>query len=350
MIGFAAGNYLLGRFVDKMGVVRPIIAAALMLGSGSVLAAYTNDVYTFSMIQGVLIGIGTSATFGPLMSDISHWFKKHRGIAVAVTASGNYLAGAIWSPLIQISLEAEGWRFTYIAIGVLTVSTIVPLSLLLRRKANLTEVDSPTKAPIVQASDTLVTGIPNRLLILFLMLAGLGCCVAMSMPQVHIVAYCIDLGYSGTAGATMLSLMLATGVVSRLISGALADRIGSVQTVLLGSALQCTALFLYLPFDGLVSLYIVSAIFGLSQGGIVPGYAMIVRDYLPAKEAGEKVGLVLMMTILGMALGGWLSGWIYDLTQSYEAAFIHGIAWNMANILILLMILLRTRRSGPITA
>jgi MFS family permease len=160
---------------------------------------------------------------------------------------------------------------------------------------------------------------------------------------VHIVSYCVDLGYGPAVGAEMLSLMLLGGVGSRLISGLLADRLGGVKTLLIGSILQCIALFLYLPSDALISLYVVSLVFGLSQGGIVPSYAVIVREYMPAREAGARVGFVLMATIMGMAIGGWMSGWIYDLTGSYQLAFVNGIIWNGLNIGIMIWLLMRGR-------
>lgn len=165
------------------------------------------------------------------------------------------------------------------------------------------------------------------------------------MPQVHIVAYCGDLGYGAARGAQMLSLMLAAGIVSRLISGVICDRIGGLRTLLLGSALQGIALLLFLPFDSLASLYVISALFGLFQGGIVPAYAIIVREHFPAREAGSRVGVVLTSTLLGMALGGWLSGKIFDLTGSYDAAFVNGIAWNLVNVGIVLFLLSRARRA-----
>jgi Cyanate permease len=169
----------------------------------------------------------------------------------------------------------------------------------------------------------------------------------MSMPQVHIVALCVDLGYGPAVGAEMLSLMLMGGVASRIVSGLLADRIGGVWTLLIGSTLQMLALVLYLPTTALPSLYLVSLVFGLSQGGIVPSYAVIVREYLPAREAGAKVGLVIMATIVGMALGGWMSGWIFDLTGSYTWAFLNGIAFNALNIGIMLAIVLRSAPRAP---
>jgi MFS family permease len=178
---------------------------------------------------------------------------------------------------------------------------------------------------------------------LLLIVAGVACCVAMSMPQVHIVAYCNDLGYGLARGAEMLSLMLGFGIVSRLLSGFIADRIGGMKTLLLGSVLQGVALVLYVPFDGLMSLYIVSALFGLFQGGIVPSYALIVRQYFPPQEAGARVGMVLTATLAGMAFGGWLSGVIYDLTGSYQMAFLNGIAWNGLNVAIVLFLIWRGR-------
>jgi MFS family permease len=183
-----------------------------------------------------------------------------------------------------------------------------------------------------------------------LFIAGIGCCVAMSMPQVHLVAYCGDLGYGAARGAEMLSLMLGLGIISRVASGFIADRIGGVRTLLLGSLLQGVALFLYLFFDGLASLYIISGLFGLFQGGIVPSYAIIVREYFPPREASTRVGLVIMATVFGMALGGWLSGAIFDATGSYRAAFLNGLAWNLLNVSIAAWLLLRTPRRRALAA
>jgi MFS family permease len=223
---------------------------------------------------------------------------------------------------------------------------MLPLALALRRRVPVEDASSPLGARDI--ADTLRMS-PATLQIL-LVVAGLACCIAMSMPQVHIVAYCADLGYGPARGAQMLSLMLGLGVVSRLASGLIADRIGGVGTLILGSALQCLALLFYLPFDGLTSLYVVSALFGLSQGGIVPSYALIVRDYFPAREAGVRVSLVLMATIVGMAIGGWLSGAIYDLTGSYQAAFLNGIAFNLLNMSIAFWLLIGRLRPRKVAA
>ena len=340
MIGFGLGNYLLGRVVDRYGIVLPVIASAVSLGAGFALAAISPNSWVLSLAQGVLIGLGTSATFGPLVADVSHWFVKRRGLAVACAACGNYLAGVLWPSLIKWNLGTGDWRDTYLLIAVICLVTMIPLALALRRRPPETAFSA---APAASGFHQATTGLSPQALQMLLFVAALGCCVAMAMPQVHIVAYCVDLGYGVAPGAEMIAIMTAAGVASRLVSGVLADKIGGVRTLLIGSVLQCAALFLFIPFNGLASLYLVSLIFGLSQGGIVPSYAVIVREYLPAREAGQRVGLVIMGTILGMALGGWLSGWIYDLTGSYQAAFLNGIAWNFLNITIMIFILMRSR-------
>ncbi|MDQ0328793.1 MULTISPECIES: MFS transporter [Phyllobacteriaceae] len=334
MIGFAAGNVLVGRAVDRMGYWLPALLSALTLGAGMVLASFAGSILQFTLAQGILVGFGTAAIFGPLVADISHWFNRRRGVAVAFAACGNYLAGALWPVVIPPLMHAEGWRTTYLGIGIFCVVTMVPLTLMLREGA-------PREAAANTPGGRRVQPIPLSPATLqgLLIVAGFGCCMAMAMPQVHIVAYCMDLGYGVARGAEMLSIMLAGGVVSRIASGFVADRIGGVKTLLIGSALQCLALLFYIPFDGLASLYIVSLVFGLSQGGIVPCYAIIVREYMPAAEAGQRVGLVMMATIFGMAAGGWMSGWIYDLYGSYSAAFLNGIAWNLVNLAAMLLLL-----------
>ena len=337
MFGIAAGGIVMGRMVDRFGIMKPMIFGIIMLSLGYALAAVSPNYVMFVVIQTVFVGmLGTAVTFGPLVAEISLWFHKRRGIAVAVVASGNYLSGTIWPVFIQMGIDQIGWRSTYVVIAVVVVVAMLPLAILLRQKPVIDEEHRPTgkrrrlEMPLSKNATTAV-----------LCLAGIACCVAMAMPQVHIVAYCADLGYGPARGAEMLSVMLALGIVSRLASGVIADYIGGLGTLILGSSLQCLALLLYLPTDGLTSLFIVSAVFGLSQGGIVPSYALIVRDYFPAREAGMQVSTVLMATVAGMALGGWMSGEIYDLTGSYQAAFINGIAWNALNMAIAFWLLFK---------
>ncbi len=372
MIGFGIGMVLMGRLADRHGVWLPISIGALCLSAGFVLAAHAPGFWTFTVVHGLLIGLlGASATFGPLVADTTLWFERHRGIAVAICASGNYLGGAVWPWVAEHYVETVGWRQTYVGIGAFCLLTMLPLAYAMRRRppalrhgaVALHEGDAapgataatglarsaPERAHtrgVPGAAEGRTLGMSPRALQSLLAIAGVGCCVAMSMPQVHIVAYCSELGYGPARGAQMLSLMLGFGVVSRLVFGLISDRIGGLRTLLLGSVLQGVALTLFLPFDGLVSLYVISSMFGLFQGGIVPSYAIIVREHFAPREAGERVGVVLMSTLFGMALGGWMSGKAFDLTGSYHAAFANGIAWNLLNLAIVAMLYRRSLRES----
>ncbi|HEY0878587.1 MAG TPA: MFS transporter [Zeimonas sp.] len=379
MIGFGIGGILMGRWTDRFGIVVPVTIGGVSIAAGFALAAAAPNLWVFAIAQGLLVGmLGSSATFSPLVTDTSFWFDRRRGIAVAICASGNYLAGTFWPPIVQHFVETVGWRQTYVGIGVFCLLTIVPLAQLLRRRAApqpaaaVPAAANGTRAAVAAAGTSAATapaptattaptaavaariasvaplerlGISSRALLALLCMAGVACCVAMSMPQVHIVAYCGDLGYGPARGAEMLSLMLGFGVISRITFGVICDRIGGLRTLLLGSVLQGIALLLFLPFDSLASLYVISALFGLFQGGIVPSYAIIVREFFPASGAALRVGLVITATLFGMALGGWLSGVLFDLTGSYDAAFVHGIAWNALNVSIVAWLLLRLRRN-----
>jgi MFS family permease len=350
MIGFGVGGVYMGRIVDRWGVTVSLLIGSAGILIGFVWAGMSDSIWGFALAHGLFLGLlGTSATFAPLVADTSLWWNRRRGIAVAVCASGNYLAGAIWPHIAQWGVTTSGWRQTYIVMGIVCSIGMALFALFLRRRPPLNQVSVPTNGRPSSVSETpfgLTTSRAQTLLIV----AGLACCVAMSMPQVHIVAYCVDLGFGPARGAEMLSLMLACGVVSRLISGVICDRIGGIKTLLLGSALQGIALLMFLPFDGLVSLYLISAMFGLFQGGIVPSYAIIIREHFPAAETGRRVGAVIMATMLGMALGGWMSGKIFDLTGSYQAAVMNGILWNLLNLSIATWLFLRVRRMSRAAA
>jgi MFS family permease len=347
MIGFGLGGIAMGKLADRYGVMVPVLVGAAGLGTGFIAAGLSGSLTGFAIAHGLLLGLlGSSATFAPLVADTSLWFVRRRGIAVAICASGNYLAGAVWPPIVQHYVETAGWRATYIGLGIFCAVTMPLLAAMLRqRPPTAVAAVAPTRrAGAAVVPSTRPFGLSLNQAQALLCVAGVACCVAMSMPQVHIVAYCGDLGYGAARGAEMLSLMLACGIVSRLVSGLICDRIGGLRTLLLGSVLQGVALLLFIPFDSLTSLYVISALFGLFQGGIVPSYAIIVREHFPPAEAGARVGTVLMATLFGMALGGWMSGKVFDLTGSYDAAFLNGVGWNLLNLTIALWLLARVRR------
>ncbi|MFN8829651.1 MAG: MFS transporter [Labrys sp. (in: a-proteobacteria)] len=340
MVGFAVGSIVMGRLADRFGIITPILLGAVLLASGYGLASQASNLWLFALAHGCLIGPGAAAGFAPLIADVSHWFRKRRGFAVAVGASGSYLAGAIWPLVIQHFIATQGWRWTHVAIGVFVGLAMVALSpFFTRRPGHQSMAAAETETQTARDALGLSPGALQALLVV----AGFACCVAMSMPQVHLVAYCGDLGYGVAVGAQMLSLMLGLGIVSRIGSGFLADRVGGGTMLIIGSAMQGTALLLYLLFDGKTALYAISALFGLFQGGIVPMYAVLTRQLLPPRQAGARIGLVMMATVLGMAFGGFVSGFIFDVTRSYHMAFANGLAWNLVNLSVVSFILLRPR-------
>lgn len=352
MIGFGIGGVLMGKLSDRFGVMVPVLVGSVSLALGFVAAGLSQNLVQFAAAHGLLIGLlGIAGSFVPLVADTALWFVRRRGIAVAIVMSGNYLAGTVWPPLMQYFIDTQGWRATYLGTGLFCLAAMPLLALGLRRKPPAIEALAQSGAAtphVVKApadADRPLGFSPGALQAL-LCVAGVACCVAMSMPQVHMVAYCGDLGYPAARGAEMLSLMLGFGIVSRLISGWIVDRIGGLRTLLLGAALQATALALFLPFQQIAALYVISALFGLFQGGLVPSYPIIVREYFRPSEAGVRTGTVLMATLFGMALGGWLPGWIFDMTGSYRAAFANGLAWNLVTTTIALVLLHRARRAS----
>jgi MFS family permease len=340
MFGFAAGSIVMGRVADRFGIFVPVLIAAACLLCGYVAAGYATSIWQFAALHALFIGLGAAAGFAPLIADLSHWFVKHRALAMVVAATGSYAAGTIWPQIITWSMGAHGWRATHIGIGIGVPLIMVPLAWLLRRRPPAQMMTAAEQATEGARSDLGLS--PNALMVV-LCVAAFSCCMAMSMPQVHIVAYCGDLGYGAARGADMLSLMLGLGIVSRIASGALADRIGGTATLMIGSFMQAIAMLLYLFFDGLNALYVIAAIFGLFQGGIVPMYAVIIRELLPPREAGARIGIAMTATILGMAAGGYISGAIFDWTASYQMAFLNGLVWNMLNLALVSWLMMRPR-------
>jgi MFS family permease len=338
MLGFGLGGVATGRITDRFGIVVAMGLSIVFLGLAYVAAGLSTTLWQFIAVH-ILIGLGTSATFAPLMAEASHWFERYRGLAVTIVASGNYVGGTLWPPIVNWGVQSAGWRTTYVAIGIFCAVAMTIVLALLRAQIGAESRRSHANA----APPRIDLKLSTNMLTAMLCIASIACCVAMAMPQVHIVAYCGDLGYGVARGAEMLSLMMAFGVVSRIGSGFLADKIGGIRTLLIGSVAQGFALLFYLFFDGLTSLYIISAMFGLFQGGIVPSYAIIVRESMPASEAGTRVGLVIFASVFGMSFGGWVSGVIFDATGSYAAAFLNGLLWNALNITIVVALLIRSR-------
>jgi MFS family permease len=342
MIGFGTGGVVMGRMADRFGIIVPAIIGSLSLPAGLYAASLAATITQFGLALGVLCGfLGASFVFAPMVADVSHWFTARRGLAVGIAISGSYVAGAIWPPVIQYLMDVDGWRETYVWLAIFTLCTMLPLCALLYRRPEIEPADGDAAIKPLQYRSLAMA--PNLLQCL-ICVAGVGCCVAMAMPQVHIVPYVLDLGFPAARGAEMLALMLGFGIVSRVLSGWLSDRIGGLRTLLVGSLLQALVLVAFLAADSLTALYATSIAFGLVQGGIVPSYAMIIRTFFPASQAGWRIGMAFLFTVCGMALGGWMAGAIYDATGSYTWSYVNAIAFNVMNLAIAVSLLRRYSR------
>jgi MFS family permease len=341
MIGFGFGGVLMGRLADRLGILVPMLIGSVSLPIALFLAGSATSFWQFCLAMGAVGGfLGASPTFAPLIADISHWFTHRRGLAVGVVISGTYVGGAIWPPLLQHFFDLYHWRSTLLGVGLFCLLVMPPLSMLLYRKPPLPPDPTGASEPHLTR---LPLGFKPSVLQCLLCAAGIGCCAAMAMPQVHIIPYVSDLGFTAADGARMLALMLGFGIVSRLTSGWMSDRIGGLATLMLGSTLQAAVLLAFLMADGLSALYLTSIAFGLAQGGIVPSYAIIVRRYFVAGDAGWRIGLTFLFTIIGMALGGWTAGALYDLSGSYTLSFLSAIGFNLLNMAIAAVLIVRSQ-------
>jgi len=337
MLGAGLGGVGMGWLADRWGIFWPALIGSVMIGLGILLSSRAESQFALFFAHGVVMGLlGNATLFSPLLTNATRWFDRRRGVAISVVASGQAVAGAVWPPVFSWAMEQYGWRDTMAFYSVFAVCMMVPVCFVFRRPPPgwAPAGSAAARAQIVHGP-TRVLGLPPNLVLAMLCLAIVGCCVAMAMPMVHVVAHCSDLGYAPARGAEMLSLLLAAAFFSRLFWGRLSDRIGGLNTILLGSSCQLLGLVAFSWVESLAGLYVVALAYGLGYGGIVPSYALAIRELFPAHEAGWRIGAIFLFGTAGMALGGWLGGAIYDLAAAYRWAFLVGIAFNLLNLALI---------------
>jgi MFS family permease len=353
MIGAGVGGIIMGLWADKVSIRWPAMVGAVMVGGGVIVASYAPEHWTLIASCGLLVGLlGTSTAFSPMLANITRWFDRRRGMAIAVTASGQALAGALWPLIFEPSIASVGWQETWRMFGMAAIVIMLPITLAFGRPvpkqpdggAAIAGGRAATASGRADSPPPDRPAVPYNVILALLSLAIVGCCVAMAMPVVHLIAYCSDLGYTTASGARMLSLLLFCSAMSRLLFGLVSDRIGGLKTILMGSAAQAVALGMFTLVGSETSLYMVSGLFGLVFGGIVPAYALAVRELFPARDTGWRMGVVFLFGTGGMALGGFLGGWIYDVAGHYHIAFLVGVAFNVVNLMAIITAL---RFKGP---
>jgi len=349
-LGAGVGGILMGYCASRIGVRRALTIAAASIAGGCALAAQADTLPAMLAPVFLFVGMfGMGCGFAPLIANVTLWFDRNRGLAIAIVACGQTVAGGIWNLAFEPLIAEHGWRAVYIGYGLFAAAAILPLSLVHRRQPpELQRILANSGAP--PKRDT--PDVDPNLMTLLLGMAIVGCCVAMSMPVAQMVAYCSTLGYGTSTGAEILSLLLICSGVSRLGFGLVSDRIGGLNTILIGATLQAFALSLFIFIDARDQLYMISALFGLVFGGIVPAYGLAVRELFPVRQAQTRTGIVYFFGYIGMGGGGLIGGFVYDVTLNYPTAFAVGVAFNLVNIALIILIkgLARSRAPVPVAA
>ncbi|MCP5152761.1 MAG: MFS transporter [Ectothiorhodospiraceae bacterium] len=343
MVGSGIGGIAMGWWLDRRGIVQPVLFGAVMIALGAFVASRADGQWSFYFANGVLIGLlGKAAMIAPLMANATRWFDRRRGLAVSILASGQGLAGTLWPSTARYLNETVGWRDTYLYFAVLALVTMVPLTFLLRPKPPQAPPTSALHGGLASAGRAL--GLPSSMVQGLLWLAVVGCCTGMAVPIVHLASHATDLGFSAARGAEMLSVLFVAAFVSRIVFGMIADRIGGMRTLLVGSTCQAVMLLVFSQVESLVGLYVAALLFGIGFSGIMPCYPLVIRLLFPASEAGWRIASQYLFAAMGMALGGWMGGVVYDHTGSYTEAFLLGLAFNVMNFSVMGWVYLRQRQ------
>lgn len=345
LLGMGVGGIFMGRWSDRRGALQPLMFAGLMIPLGAYIASISTNAWVFVGTHAIFFGVlGNAAFFAPLMANVTRWFDRRRGIAIAIVAGGQGLGGAIWPPVFRYLIENHGWRDTFVFYGIVALLTLLPMSFFLA-PAPPAVAEGTQTANQHERDDGTLLGLQPNTVHAMLCLASVGCCVAMAMPMVHVIAHATDLGHPTARAAELLSALLGASVISRLAWGALSDRIGGLKTLMFGSLSQAAVLGFYIVTDSLPGLYTVSILFGLAYGGIVPAYTVIIRELFPLGQVGARLGFVYLFATIGMATGGVLGGYIFDLTESYRIAFAVGLAFNLGNLSMVIPLVRRYVRT-----
>ena len=355
--GAGIGGIVMGWWYDRSGAGPVTLLGLTMVGVGAALVSAIDSRWQLYLVFGVMMGmLGYASIYGPLTINVMRWFRHRPGFAVGVVTAGEGLGGTIWPPVFRYFNETAGWRDTFLWFGVFVLVTALPASAVLWRRRPARDAETRDKGGRGVGAPAAASRTPERTIRLStfaiqtaICLAIVGCCVSMAMPIAHLVAHASDLGHATARAAEMLAVALLVSTVVRLVVGTLVvDRFGGLVALLVFSALQTAALLCYAVADGLLALYAVSVLFGIGYGGVNICYPVLVREHLPRAEAGRRLGVILLFGTLGMALGGWLAGSIFDSTGGYMLAFLAGAAFNVTNLIIVGGLIIRTRAGGGV--
>ncbi|MBV8492812.1 MAG: MFS transporter [Alphaproteobacteria bacterium] len=343
-LGTGAGGILMGWLAERTSIRFTVILGTVMIALGLAVSA-SGNIWAILIGHTLLVGLlGNGALYPPLLVYVSRWFDRRRGTALALISSGQYIAGMAWPILFERAMTDYGWRATMVGWAVVMLVTIPPLAFFFLHRPP--EVPTSFFRDGTADERRAVLGLRPNVVLAIIAIAGFCCCIPMSIPQGHLVAFCSDIGIPAAQGAAMLSVLQASAFTSRMFWGWLSDRIGGLKTVLLGSACQAVAIAAFMATQDEAGLFAVSAAYGLGFSGIIPAYVVAIRDLFPAREASWRVPTVLFVSMGGMAFGGWFAGALYDHFGFYAPAFMTGVIFNIANLGLVGFLVMRQRWSG----
>ena len=354
-VGTGAGGILMGWLADRIGVRRTVTIGAFMIAGGLALSS-TGTIWALLVGHGLMIGLfGNGGVYPPLLVYVSRWFERRRGAAIALISSGQYVAGVVWPTLFERGIDGFGWQTAMLVYAGVVLALILPAAVLLKPVPGFAPAIRPAAGAAMPAGrrPQRIAGLRPNTVQALICVAGFFCCIPMSLPSAHLVAFCSDIGIKPTHGAAMLSVMLGAAFLARQAWGALADRIGGLRTVMVGSACQAVAIGCFLLTQDEAGLFAIAAAFGMGFSGIIPSYSVAIRDHFPAAEASWRIPLTLFTAMSGMAFGSWFAGALYDHFGYYAPAFGVGVAFNLLNLAIVGFLVLRlvgARRSAALSA
>jgi MFS family permease len=341
-VGTGAGGILMGWLADRIGIRSTVMIGASMIAGGLALSSL-GVVWALYIGHGLMVGLlGNGGVYPPLLVYVSRWFERRRGAAIALISSGQYVAGVLWPSFFERGMALIGWQTLMLCYAALVLVLVLPATLLLKPPPLAASLTRPLRTGPSQGNR--IAGMRPNAVQALICLAGFCCCVPMAVPQAHIVAFCGDIGITPTRSAAMLSVMLAAAFLARQAWGALADRIGGLRTVMVGSSCQAIAIACFLLTQDEAGLFVVSAAFGLGFSGIIPSYSVAIREHFPSAEASWRIPLTLFTAMSGMAFGSWFAGALYDHFGYYAPAFGISVVFNAINLMIVGFLVVRLGR------
>jgi MFS family permease len=327
-----AGAFLWGALSDRFGTRVVVLSGGVLLGLGLVTASRAATLTQFQLLFGVLVGLAAGSFYTPMTAATARWFTRHRSLAVALVSAGVSVGSAVMAPLARWLINSYDWRFAMLVIGDVVWLVIIPVSLLVRDPRAPRVTGGTTAADI--GPDLTVAQALRTPQFAALALAYFACCAAHSGPIFHMVTNALDHGISAMAATTVLSVASLSSLAGKIVCGLIADRVGAKRTLVAGLALQAIAVSLYLGTGGLAAFYAVAVVFGFAYGGVMPLYAILVREYFGERILGTAFGAVAFVSTLGMALGPWAGGWLYDTFGAYFWLFVGSFGIGLGAVAI----------------